>query len=306
VALLNDSWALVKIGEANIGSQLALFERFHNDRQRQVVTAILGQISAIGNDLVTEAQLPAYRRWVSAYLRPVIEEIGWTAKANDSDERKQLRAGVMSVLGYVAHDAETLRKARELTEMSMNDPMSVDATLVQTVVGLAALNGDAALLEKMNAARAAAKSPGDYYRYLYALVAFEDPALAKEAFAAALSPEMRSQDLPHYIGSLFEKPERRAETWEFVKNNWDELKKKFTPWGGAAVVASTGRLCDPKLREDVQQFFATHPVQASERALKSAIEKIDMCIELRTLQTQNLAQWLSAQSGDSAVGSAPK
>jgi hypothetical protein len=158
----------------------------------------------------------------------------------------------------------------------------------------------------MKAARAAAKSPGDYYRYLYALVAFEDPALAKEAFAAALSPEMRSQDLPHYVSSLFEKPERRAETWTFVKNNWDELKKKFTPWGGAAIVGATGKLCDPKLREDVQQFFATHPVQASERALKSALERIDMCVETRTLQTQNLTAWLSSQNVASAVGSAPK
>jgi puromycin-sensitive aminopeptidase len=292
VALLNDTWALVKIGEENIEAQLSLLHRLRNDRNRQVVTAMLGEINVIGNEVVPVEQLPAYRLWVRDYLRPMIDEIGWTPQAGESDERKQLRTGVISVLGYTARDPETLRKARELADLAMKDPTRVDPTLIDTVVGIAAMNGDAAFLERMNTARAAAKSPGEYYRYLYSLIAFDDPAAA---YAMALSPEMRSQDLPHFIGSLFEKPERRAEAWAFVKNNWDELRKKFTPWGGAAIVGSTGKLCDAKQREDVQQFFATHPVPASERALKTALERIDMCVETRTLQSQNIAAWLSRQ-----------
>jgi aminopeptidase N len=306
VALVNDSWSLVKIGEENVATQLALFDKLRNEREREVVSAILNQLTAIHNDLVPEAQLPLFRSWVTSYLRPMITELGWTPAAGDSDERKQLRARVISVLGFVAHDALALRKSRELTELALKDPTAVDATLLDTVIGVAAINGDAELLQRMKAARASAKSPGDYYRYLYALIDFEDPALAKEAYAAALSPEMRSQDLPHFVGSMFENPARRAEAWAFVKNNWDELKKKFTPWGGAALVGATGRLCDAKQRQDVQQFFATHPVQASERALRQALEKIDMCVETRTLQTQNLASWLSSQSGGHAIGSAPK
>ena len=173
-------------------------------------TAILGQLTVIGNDLVTEQQAPAYRQWVADYLRPVIAELGWTPAPDESDERKQLRAGVVNVLGYIARDEETLRKARELTELALKDPSAVDPTLAETVVPLAAIHGDAALLGKMKAAIAEAKSPGQYYRYLYALIAFEDPALRKEAFAAALSADMRSQDLPHFVGSMFEKPIRRA------------------------------------------------------------------------------------------------
>ncbi|MDP9194312.1 MAG: M1 family metallopeptidase [Acidobacteriota bacterium] len=292
VALLNDTWALVKIGEANIASQLALIDRLRNDRQRAVVTVILDQLTVIGQDLVSEEQQPAYRRWVTAYLRPIMSELGWTA-ARESDERKQLRAGVVHVLGNIGRDAETLRKARELTEAALKNPGAVDGTLIDVVVPLAAIQGDAALLAKIKRAMAESKSPSDYYRYLYALIAFEAPALRNEAFAAALSPEMRTQDLPRFVGSMFEKPERRREAWEFVKTNWSELQKKFTPWGGASLVRSTGGLCDPKHRQDVQKFFAAHPVEASERSLKAALETIDMCVEMRTLQTNNFAAWLA-------------
>ena len=82
-----------------------------------------------------------------------------------------------------------------------------------------------------------------------------------------------------------------------MKSNWDELRKKFTPWGGASIVRSTGYFCDAKQRTDVQQFFATHPVDASDRSLKQALERIDMCVELRTLQAKNFSTWIQSEAG---------
>jgi aminopeptidase N len=278
-----------------VATQLALVDRLSADRERAVVDANLGKIELIGRDLVTEEQAPAFRRWVSAHLQPLLAELGWTPAPGETDERKRLRSSIVGMLGEVARDEATLRKARELTEAALQDPNAVDATLLDVVVPLAAMNGDAALMAKMKAAMAAAKSPGVYYRYLYALLAFEDPALAKEAYAAALSPEMRNQDLPGYIASMFERPRRQAESWQFVTSNWSELRKKFTPWGGAAIVGSTGYVCDAKQREDVQKFFAANPVQASDRSLKQAVERIDTCVEFRTLQGGNFATWLSAR-----------
>ncbi|MFL6246868.1 MAG: M1 family aminopeptidase [Thermoanaerobaculia bacterium] len=297
VALVNDTWALVQIGQLDIATQLALAERLRNDRERAVVDAIVGKLEIIGHELITPDEAPEYRRWLASYLRPLIAELGWTAAAGESDERKRLRASIVEVLGDVARDEETLRKSRELTELALRDPNAIDATLLDVVVPLAAKKGDAELLQKFKAAMAASKSPGEYYRYLYALIAFEDPTLAKEAYAAALSAEMRSQDLPGFLESMFEKPERRAESWAFVKSNWEELHKKFTPWGGASIVGATGAFCDPKLRADVQQFFATHAVEASDRSLRQALEKMDMCVELRTLQAQNFASWISSEAG---------
>jgi aminopeptidase N/puromycin-sensitive aminopeptidase len=45
----------------------------------------------------------------------------------------------------------------------------------------------------------------------------------------------------------------------------------------------------------VQSFFASHKVPATDRALRHAIEGINACIELRTLQEPNLKSWLAVQ-----------
>ncbi len=61
------------------------------------------------------------------------------------------------------------------------------------------------------------------------------------------------------------------------------------------VVASTGNFCSQAGREDVKSFFASHKVAAADKSLQHAMERIDGCIELRTLQEPNLKLWLAAQ-----------
>jgi aminopeptidase N/puromycin-sensitive aminopeptidase len=61
------------------------------------------------------------------------------------------------------------------------------------------------------------------------------------------------------------------------------------------LVGSTGAFCSAGTRDDVKAFFGEHKVPSADRALKHAIESIDGCIELRTLQEPNLKQWIAAQ-----------
>ena len=66
---------------------------------------------------------------------------------------------------------------------------------------------------------------------------------------------------------------------------------------GSRVVAATGSFCDRADRDDVQGFFASHPVESSERTLSLALHRIDACVELRSRQSQNLAAWLGKTQG---------
>ena len=62
-------------------------------------------------------------------------------------------------------------------------------------------------------------------------------------------------------------------------------------------MSATGGFCSADMREDVQNFFTTHKVAASGRALNRATERINGCIEFRHLQEPNLKKWLAAQPG---------
>ena len=61
------------------------------------------------------------------------------------------------------------------------------------------------------------------------------------------------------------------------------------------MVGATGSFCSADARDDVKYFFSTHKVASTDMALKHALEHIDGCIELRTLQEPNLKQWLATQ-----------
>jgi hypothetical protein len=42
----------------------------------------------------------------------------------------------------------------------------------------------------------------------------------------------------------------------------------------------------------VQAFFTSHPAPAAERSLKQAVERMNYCVDLKTLQEPQLAAWL--------------
>jgi aminopeptidase N/puromycin-sensitive aminopeptidase len=73
------------------------------------------------------------------------------------------------------------------------------------------------------------------------------------------------------------------------------VKAQFTTEMGAVLVGSTSSFCSAEAREGVKSFFAAHPVSSSDKSLRHAIERIDGCVELRTLQEPNLKLWLSTQ-----------
>ncbi len=295
VTLLTDSGNLVRLGERNIADHMALISTLGTERTRAVVEVILGTLSNIGLNLVTDANRPRYEAWVASYLRPLADDLGWDAKPGESDEDKQLRSSVIGTLGYIGNDQATLQRARSLAEKALSDPRAVDPSLMNVVFQLAAYSGDATWYDKLKSQLAQAKTPQEYYRYLFSLGAFRQPELHSRSLEYAISADMRNQDMPGFLGSLMGNPRSRDAAWQFVKEHWTDIQKKFTTWGGAGLVSSTGVLCDARAGEDVKQFFAQHPVPAAERGLKQALERIESSVAFRELQSQNLNAWLEKQ-----------
>jgi ERAP1-like C-terminal domain len=83
--------------------------------------------------------------------------------------------------------------------------------------------------------------------------------------------------------------------WEFIKDNWDKVQAQFTVAMGGYLVSGMGTFCSAEKRDEVINFFTTHKVQASERALIRAKDQINDCIELRSLQEPKLREWIASQ-----------
>jgi aminopeptidase N len=145
----------------------------------------------------------------------------------------------------------------------------------------------------MLAASERSSSGDEKYRYLYALTQFKDPLLIDRGLSYSLTPKLRSQDTATFLARFLGQSQARARAWAFIKDHWTELQPKIAIFGGDTTVTSAlGSFCDAAARDEIQSFFAQHPLPAASRSLSQTVERINNCITLRTAQTPRVAEFL--------------
>jgi aminopeptidase N len=292
ISLQNDIWASVRVGREPIGDYLAFAQGLQGDRTRAVLEDVLGRIDYIGEYLPNDSDRDSFRAWLRQYLAPIIKEVGWDPKPNESDEQRTLRSRVLTALGQDARDPDALAEARRIADKVLADPASVDYQLAGSALGLAAINGDSSFYDKVMAALKNTKSPEEYYTYFFTLPQFTDPKLLERTLDFAISPDVRSQDALRLVRAVLENPDGQKLAWDFIRQHWSEIEKSGGPFASAQVIGATSGFCDAGMRDQVTEFYDAHKIAAAERTYRQSIERIDNCIDLKSQQEPQLASWL--------------
>ncbi len=295
IRLIGDEWALVEANQAPIGASLDLAAGVRADPNAEVMaTALDGVEAAYTRVAATPREQARLAAWIRSTYRPEYARLGPPA-AGDSDNERGLRARLFTLLGEYGKDPAILAEARRIAGRSLADPASVEPTLGQAALAVAARNGDAALFDRLEKMYETSANPDDQEDALRLLAEFENPALLRRALDYAVSGKVRNQDAIIQFAIALQIPSNRAQTWNYIQQNWTKVEAQFTTEMGAVMVGSTGSFCSAGARASVEQFFSTHKVASSSKSLQHALERIDSCIELRTLQEPKLDQWLESQ-----------
>ena len=292
ISLQNDIWASVRVGREPVGDYLAFAQGLQNDRTRAVLEDVLGRIDYIGQYLPNDSDRDSFRMWLRQFLTPIMKEVGWEPKPNESDEQRTLRSRVLTALGQDARDPDALAEARTIADRALADPASVDHQLAGSALGVAAIKGDADFYDKVMAALKNPKSPEEYYAYFFTLPQFTDPKLLQHTLDFAISPDVRSQDALQLITGVLGNQDGEKLAWDFIRRHWTEIEKAGGPFASAQVVGATSGFCDAGMRDQVTEFFNAHKIAAAERTYRQAIERINNCIDLKSQQEPQLASWL--------------
>jgi aminopeptidase N len=296
LSLVADEWALVKAGRHPVGEYLTIVSGLRDERVSGVLGEVTAALAFVGDYLTTGQTRPRFEQFVQILLRPLFNELGVSAAVADNDDRRALRAVVIAALGATGGDRDVAGKAREVLDRALAGTAPLDSTAADAIIRVAAKHGDAALYDALSAAARRATSPSDRYRYLYALAAFEDPALVQRGLEFALSPELRSQDTATYLGRFLANPATSTRAWAFTKQHWTRLAPKLSiSLGDVRLVQSLQSFCDPRTRDDIRSFFATHRLSAASRTLDQTLEHINNCIALKEKQTPALTDWSGRQ-----------
>jgi aminopeptidase N len=295
MALLSDEWALARAGRHDVGVVLDLAAGFAAERTPEVVGTLASVLAGVGETLTVTGTRVPYRAWVARLIWPALTEVGTTARPNDTDSTKTLRATLFTILGRTARDGRALAMARELVSGELAKPGSVDSTLLSSLVELAAIQGDVGLYDGYVARSKAAATPEERYLYLYGLTSFNQPALIERTFELALSPAVRSQDAKYVIARLLANPDARNLAWQLVQEQWAGVQARTGEFvANTVIVNALGSFCDARRADEVEKFFLVNKVPDAARTLQQSLEHIRSCARFAELQRPNLAEWVKA------------
>jgi aminopeptidase N len=298
IGLLGDRWALVQSGQADVGDFLNLIMALKEDSSAAVLDTAHQQIQKIDSEIASDEDRAALAAVLQRQFGPVYSALGSPEK-KESFDRRQLRGTLFELLGE-AHDTAVLAEAQLLTArvfaVDNKKDRTLDSALADAAVQVSAANGDQALYDKVLAVSRNFSDPGEQTDALQLLARFRDPALVRRTLDLIASGEVRNQDSWAMLTVLLRERATRDQAWEYMRQNWEKVSAQFTVSSGAEVVGATGAFCTVEQRDQVSSFFATHKVAAAERTLAKAVDSVNDCIKLHTVQEPKLHTWLQLQA----------
>ncbi|HWC17098.1 MAG TPA: M1 family metallopeptidase [Terriglobales bacterium] len=297
ISMLGDEWALVRVGRLSISNYLDLASQLKGERQREVWTQVLTTLEYINDKLVGDQDREQFRQFVRNLLKPQYLHL---ASTTDPQE-KALRADLFEILGILGRDPDVIAGARELAQKTLQEPGSADPLMASRALRVAAVEGDANLFNQLQDKLKGTSDQILRHRYMDALTHFEKPDLLQKALELGTSNTIRNQDSGRYISQFLGHPWTRQQAWKFIQTHWSDVEKTFTTASGSEIVSAAGQFCSSESASNVSAFFRVHPVRASERTLRQAVERINACAEVKKMQEANLQSWLIDHSAHAAA-----
>ncbi len=295
IGFIGDEWAKVRANTAPVGQYLNLVAAVRNDRSPAVVGTALGNVAVINAQIAsTPAEHEALENWTRQTFEPAYNLLG-APQDTDTPMRTELRATLFGYLGDLGNDPEVIAQAKTMAEEYLKDQTSVDPTLAQVALRVAAIHGDAAFFDQLEKVFETSNNPDLQETALRLLGEFAKPSLATRALNFAVSGKVRNQDSVLLLGGMLYGQHTRDVTWHYVQQNWPQVHAQLTEWMDAILVSGASSFCSAQKRDEVMNFFDTHKMHAASRTLLQTRDHINDCIDLRSMQGENLQNWAAGQ-----------
>jgi puromycin-sensitive aminopeptidase len=291
-SFVGDSWAAVLAGLMPLKDYLELTARFRDERDRNVWSVLISSLQA----LMRLAE-PADRWGLEALVRDRLGlagfALGWAPRKNENELLRQLRGDLIRALGTLGNDRNVQARAVELFDDV--DPKEIDADVFAAIIPVVAHAGDESRYEDFTRRFQAARSPQEEQRYLYALAAFRTPDLIDRTLARTLSGDIRTQDAPFLLRSMLFNVWAREQAWEFLKEHWDELDRKWPPTGVRRMCEGVIGLANSEWEQEVRDFFESKKVDLGGKVLEQYLEQLEVAVRLRLREGAVLSAYIQGK-----------
>jgi aminopeptidase N len=305
IALLDDQWALASSGHAPLATYFTIARAMGRDLDARAWEQITSSLDYIEYRERGTSGYEAFTAFARSIVKPIADRLGWDAKPNEGPGMRNLRQTVLLELGTWG-DSGVVAKANERFRAFVTDRRAIASDDQQTILGIVALNADAATFEQLHAIAKDAKNETEVERYYTALMSVRDEVLAKQALSIALSAEIHAQSEAQRLGFVQTVAGRHAAlAWQTLKDNVAFLLAPFGPANAPAVLAQSVPVAfwDAAPPNEIQAFVGSRTPHDLRPMLARGMEQVRFFVKQRALLDRSTDVYVAMNSNAAAVTS---
>jgi aminopeptidase N len=294
IGLLADNWALGSAGYESPAVALRLADAVSTTGNPRLIARV-ARITADLDSLYRDD--PAHRAMVAAFaadkLAPALNRLGWTARPNEPANDVVLRSELIGTLGRMG-DPAVLGRARQ--GFAANDPLVRSGPLRETILGIVAVNADAATWDRLRAMARAETNPLVKSQLYRLLGSTRDEALARRALELALTDEPGATNASQIIGAVAGRHPDLA--FDFALANRERVERLVDASSRSRYFARLANAStDPAMVDKLTRYAERYLPVESRGAVNESIAAIRDRIRMRERSQPEITRWLESRRG---------
>ena len=292
IGLLDDGMALGLGGYEPIGNYLQLATALPLAADPIVWGDAAGGLAGLDSYFDAGPARAAYRAWVQARLKPVLDRVGFDAKPGETDNETILRGALLTNL-IALDDPTVLAEARQRFDATGHDPSKLGAETRDWLLPGVAHGADAATFETLRGLAKASRDPLEKQQLYRLLAGVQDEALAQKVLDLAITDEPPTSVGPLLIRAVAAQHPDLA--WRFTLANLQIISKGFDSLTRSTFVPRVASWSNDAARAtELLAYAETSIPPDAQGPVKVAVDRIRYGAEIKARRVPEINAWLAA------------
>ncbi|KAL2122906.1 hypothetical protein VTJ04DRAFT_3361 [Mycothermus thermophilus] len=295
--MIADAGALATSGYQSTSGVLSLLKGFNTEAEFVVWNEIIARVSSVQAAWIFESQeeRDALDRFLCDLVSAKAHELGWQFSEEDGHILQQFKALMFSSAG-LSGDKVVIDAAKDMFKKFVEgDKEAIHPNLRGSVFSMALKYGgkeeyDAILNFYRSSTNSDVRNTA-----LRCLGRAKDPELIKRTLELLVNGEVKDQDIYMPTGGLRSHPEGINALFAWMKENWDDLVKRFPPalsMLGSLVTIFTSSFTKREQIAEVEKFFEGKSTNGFDQSLAQSLDSIRSKISWVERDKEDVKKWL--------------
>jgi puromycin-sensitive aminopeptidase len=283
-ALVNDAYALVKAGHQSPTELIRLLGNYHDEDDYIVWGGLSEALLGLNAILSDSAELCAlFQTFAKNMVLKLMAKVGWEPQTSDGHLTTLLRGVMISLVNAFAYDDDAVVKEATTRfaafQANAKDVQSLPSDMRTPVFSIVLKNGGTKEYDAVKSYFGTAEDNAERKHVLSSLGSIPDPKLKMATMEWSTSGEIKLQDFFYAMGSVGRsKHGGREIAWQYFQDHLDTIKSMIGTASpslmDACIVSCAGGFCTRPRADEIDAFFAAHPLPSSSRKISQVTEQM--------------------------------